>query len=85
MRNSDERVLTAYLKMIWEGTAFDGWREKPDSRLRNDIIQFIVEGKGSINLSQLRELKNTISRTTNENQLRKAIKDIFLKEEDFKV
>lgn len=89
MRDSDTRVLAAYLGMIEDGTAFDTWGEVPNSTLRRKIISEIL-GINSMSYNDARilnELKRTIGhiKTDDERALQEALKDFMIDEDEFKV
>lgn len=79
------KILAIYLKMIVDGTAFENWEIKPDSKLRNEIVEYILNGKYSYNLSSLSYIRKNIINTKNMDEIKKVIDDIFIKESDFKI
>jgi hypothetical protein len=89
MKNSDTRVLKAYMKMIYEGTAFENWGQMPDQIFRKKIVEGILKDTGITysDCEKLNKLKRAVGhiKTDDKRALEKAINDFMISEEEFKV
>lgn len=81
----DARVLEAYVRMLLDGTAFCNWKNQPDSQTRQRLVEYIVNFKEFNGNFDLGRVQKVAMYSKNEEELKRMIQDMEIKEEDFKV
>ena len=69
-------TIKAYMKMILDGTAFCDWENPPDRDKRAKLVESIMGD---------RKFKFLISESKNEEELKRLLYDMQIKEEEFLV
>lgn len=83
MRQTDANVLRAYIQMIVDGTAFTNWKNPPNQEKRNNIVNYILEGKQIKNF--ITNFQKAVYVSKDEADLKRMIDEMSIKEEEFTV
>jgi hypothetical protein len=81
---SDIGALKAYMRMLLDGTAFSNWENPPDSSTRSRLVETLMEGKkfgAELDMSLIKKINNT----KDEEELKRLLDDMLIKEDEFLV
>jgi hypothetical protein len=82
---SDIGASKAYMRMLVDGTAFSNWENPPSTNSRQMIVDAIMENKffgSDLNMTKIRKV---ITESKNDEELKRMMDDMLIKEEEFLV
>lgn len=82
MKDTNRKIIEAYMRMILEGSAFSNWTNPPSGETRNRIINHILKGEP---LNDFIDLERAIYYSRDEEELKRMINEMSIKEDEFMI
>ncbi len=77
--------LTAYVKMLLDGSAFCNWENKPSTETRKKLVESVFLGGREVTPEFLSRVEKVTMEGKNEEELKRMLDEMEIKEDDFLV